>query len=90
MDKIGKSAFAFLGLGLSLVGLLILRSGALARWIGLLGLAVGILGFLVSIAGLTDIFGRGASELMMGMFILTNLVFMLILGLRLFARTQFR
>lgn len=83
MDKIGKSAFVFLGLGVNLVGVLILMSGALPRWIGWLGFAVGISGFLISLAGLTDIFVRGTTELMMGIYILAGLVFMLILGLRL-------
>ena len=81
MDKIGKTAFAFLGLGLNLFGLLILVSGALPRWIGWLGFTVGISGFAVSLAGLTDIFVRGATELMVGITTIASLVFMLILGL---------
>lgn len=82
MDKIGKSAYAFLGLGLGLVGLLILSSGALQRWIGWLGFAVGISGFSACLAGLADIFVRGTTEIVVGIAILANLVFMLILGLR--------
>jgi hypothetical protein len=81
MDKIGKTAFAFLGLGLNLFGLLILMSGALPRWIGWLGFSVGISGFVVSLAGLTDLFVRATTELMVGITTLASLVFMLILGL---------
>ena len=83
MDKIGKSAFAFLGLGLSLVGLLILMRDALPRWLGWMGIAFGVSGFLASSAGLADVFVRGATELMTGIAFLTNLVFMSVLGLRL-------
>ncbi len=82
MDKIGKSAYAFLGLGLSLVGLLILMSRALQRWIGWLGFAVGISGFLMCLAALADIFARDKTEVLVGVAILANLVFMLILGFR--------
>jgi hypothetical protein len=83
MDKIGKTAFAFLSLGLNLIGLLILMSGALRRWTGWSAIAVGISGFVVSLAGLTDIFVRDTTELMVGITTLASLVLMLILGLRL-------
>lgn len=83
MDKIGKSAFVFLGLDLSLVGVLILMTKALMRWIGWLGSVVGMLGFLISLAGLTDILVGHTAELLMGISIFTSLFFMLTLGLRL-------
>lgn len=86
MDKIGKSAFAFLGLGLNLVGLLILLTGALPRWIGWLGFAAGLSGFLTSLAGLTDIFARITTDILTGVSSLAGLAFMLILGLRLILR----
>ena len=86
MDNIGKSAFALLDLGLCLVGLKILLSGALPRWIGWMGLAVGIVGFLASLAGLTDILDHGTAELVTVIPMLLALVFMLTLALRLILR----
>ena len=86
MDKIGKSAYAFLGMGLSLVGLLILLSDALPRWTGWLGLVVGISAFLACLVALADLFARGSTEAMMGIGIISNLVFMVILGTRLISR----
>ncbi len=83
MDKVGKSAYAFLGLGLGLVGLLILATRALPRWIGWFGLAAGTAGFLACLAGLGDLFTRSTMEAVVGIAILSNLVFMAILGVRL-------
>ncbi len=83
MDKIGKSSFLLLGLGLSLIGSVVLLSCAAPIWIGWLGMIVGIGGFLVSLAGLTDIFARGTTELLMGAVILACMAFMLVLGFRL-------
>ncbi len=83
MDKIGKSSFAFLGLGLSLAGVLILMTDALPRWTGWLGIVVGVSGFLASLVGLAGILAREIAELTVGVAYLTNLVFMSILGLRL-------
>lgn len=86
MDKIGKSAFVYLGLGLLLVGVLILRTGAVARWIGWLGSAAGVLGFFGSLAGLTGILGGRDSEVAMAITVIPTFAFMLILGLRLISR----
>jgi len=86
MDKTGKAAYALLGLGLSLVGVVILLNRAAPRWIGWMGLAVGTAGFFASLAGLTDILDRRTTELVMGVPILLGLAFMAILGLRLVQR----
>ncbi len=86
MDKIGKSAFVFLGLGLLPVGVLILRTGAVARWIGWLGSVAGVLGFFGSLAGLAGILGRPASEVAIAIPMIPTFAFMLILGLRLVSR----
>ncbi|MFQ5932466.1 MAG: DUF4386 domain-containing protein [Nitrospiraceae bacterium] len=86
MDKIGKSAFVFLGLGLLPVGVLILRTGAVARWIGWLGSAAGVLGFFGFLAGLAGILGDRASGVVIPITMITPFAFMLILGLRLVSR----
>ena len=86
MDKIGKSAFVFLGLGLLPVGVLILRTGAVARWIGWLGSAAGVLGFFGSLAGLAGILVGRASVVVIAIALIPTFAFMLILGLRLVSR----
>ncbi len=86
MDKIGKSAFVFLGLGLLPVGVLILRTGSVARWIGWLGSAAGVLVFFGSFAGLAGILVRPASDVVIAIASLPTFAFMLILGLRLVLR----
>lgn len=86
MDKIGKSAFVFLGLGLLPVGMLILRTGAVARWIGWLGSAAGVMGFFGSLAGLAGILGGRDSEVVIAIAMIPTFAFMLILGLRLVSR----
>ncbi len=86
MDKIGKSAFVFLGLGLLPVGVLILRTGAVARWIGGLGSAAGGLGFFGFLAGLAGILVGRAAEVVIPIAMLPSFAFMLILGLRLISR----
>ncbi len=53
MDKIRTSAFVFLGLGLLPVGLLIARSGSLARWVGWLGVVAGAVAFVSMLAHLS-------------------------------------
>ena len=86
MDKIGKSAFVFLGLGLLPVGVLILRTGAVARWIGWLGSAAGILAFFGFLAGLAGILEDRAIEVVIPSVMLPSFAFMLILGFRLISR----
>ncbi|MDH3689461.1 MAG: DUF4386 domain-containing protein [Gammaproteobacteria bacterium] len=86
MDKIGKSAFVFLGLGLLPVGVLILRTGAVARWIGWLGSAAGVLEFFGFLAGLAGILVGRAAEVVIPIAMLPSFAFMLILGFRLISR----
>jgi hypothetical protein len=86
MDKIGKSAFVFLGLGLLSVGVLILRTGALARRLGSLGSAAGVLGFFGWLVGLAGILVGRAAEVVIPIVMLPSFAFMLILGFRLISR----
>ncbi len=88
MDKIGKASYAFLGLGLSFIGLQILLTNVLPRRTGWLGLAVGISGFLACLADLADLLSRNTSEIVVGICILASLIYVLILGLRLVSRSM--
>lgn len=83
MDKIRTSAFVFLGLGVLPLGVLIARSGAVARWVGWLGLVAGFLGFFGLLAGLAGILGGLLSPAVAAMI---AFAFMLTLGVRLIAR----
>ena len=86
MDKIGKSAFVYLSLGLLPLGVLILRTEAVARWIGWLGSAAGVLGFFGWLAGLIGILDDRAFEAVIPIVMITTFPFILILGIRLISR----
>lgn len=86
MDKIGKSAFVFLGLGLLSVGVLIQMTRAVGRSIGLLGSAAGILAFFGFLAVLAGILEGHAIEVVIPSAMLPSFAFMLILGVRLISR----
>ena len=88
MDKIRTSAFVFLGLGLLPLGVLIARTGAVARWVGWLGVVAGVLGFFGMLALLSGLFaGRPAGmQAQITALTLTAFGFILILGVRLLAR----
>ena len=86
MDRIRASGFMFLGLGMAALGVLIVRSGAVARsmgWFGIVGGAVGFFGFLAGISNL--MLGTVASVVTITV-ILGVFAFILILGVRLLAR----
>ncbi len=84
MNKIRSSAFAFLGVGFFPLGALVLRGGAIARWVGWLGIVSGLLGFLGSLAGLFEAFGAGNRVMLAS--IVPSFGFMLVIGIQLLLR----
>ena len=75
----------FFGLGLVPLGILIARSGAVARWVGWMGVVSGILGFFGGVVMLYQIAMGGLANLM-GIAFFSPFVFILILGVRLLVR----
>lgn len=90
MFKVLTTAFILLNLGLAPLGILIVWSGAVARWVGWLGVVGGSLGFVILSAGLFDFIADGAATTLTFSSILTAFVFILILGIRLIARETLR
>ena len=85
MDMIRTSAFIFMGLGLIPLGLLIVWSGVVARWVGWLGLGCGILGCFGLLAALFGFVG-GFDSIMFGISFVSSFAFLAILGVRLLVR----
>ena len=81
MDKIRTTAFVFMGLGLIPLGGLIVRSGAVSRWVGWLVLVGGSLGFVGMFAKLVNVDFAPLRIVALALFIP-----MLVLGIRLLAR----
>ncbi len=83
MGSIRVFTFLFLGLGLVPLGVLIARSGAVARWLGWLGVVAGVLGFLGVLAVMFNV-AVGGGMFMSGILLMFG--FILILGIRLLVR----
>ena len=83
MDMIRSSAFVFMGLGLMPLGVLIVRSGAVSRWVGWLGIVCGILGCFGLLATLFDLVGGFSDSILLMITLLSTFGFLLILGVRL-------
>ncbi len=90
MFKVQTTAFIFLNLGLAPLGVLIVWSGAVARWLGWLGVVGGSLGFVILSAGLFDFIEGDAATITTFSSIMAAFVFILILGVRLIVREMRR
>ena len=87
MDKIGRSAYVFQGLGLLSVAVLAMRTGVvvpLVGWFGIAGGAMALLGGLVSLAGLVT---YEAASRVFPFIALVTFLFILILGFKLYSRS---
>lgn len=82
-NKIGRSGYICQGLGVLTLGVLLLRTGAIARWIGWLGCAAGVLALLFGLLGMAGLLDDTASAI--GFLLLgpVHFVFILALGFRL-------
>ncbi len=83
--RVQGAAWIFLGLGLVPLGILIVRSGAMARWVGWLGVVSGIGGFFGGVVMLYEV-SVGAAAILVGIASFSPFVFILILGIRLIVR----
>ena len=86
MDRIRTTAFIFLGLSLMPLGILIVRSGAVARWMGWLGLVGGVLVFVGLLAQIFKVIGGIPASIVSMTALLCAFGFIIILGIRLMMR----
>lgn len=83
MDKIRMSAFVFSSIGLVALGVLIIWSAAVPRWMGWVAVAGGGIGFPSMFAALIGVDPLGINAIVVIVAFLTALGFMLVLGVRL-------
>ncbi len=81
--KIRTSAFVISSIGLLALGILILWSAAVPRWMGWMAATGGVVGFPSMLAALIGVDPLGVNSIVMIIAFLTGLAFMLALGTRL-------